>query len=59
VSDQIKPDIMKHFPTVTIEYGGQIKKFKKNEEITIMRNNEIMKIKAYEFNKDTDLLGIE
>ena len=59
VSDQIKRDIMKHFPTVTIEYGGQIKKFKKNEEITIMRNNKIMKIKAYEFNKDTDLLGIE
>ena len=52
-------DLEKEFGTVTIVADGTEYKFGYNEEITIQRNGEEMKIPANEFNKETDLLGIE
>ena len=52
-------DLEKEFGIVTIVADGTEYKFGYNEEITIQRNGEEMKIPANEFNKETDLLGIE
>jgi len=52
-------DLEKEFSTVTIIADGTEYKFGYNEEITIQRNGEEMKIPANKFNKETDLLGIE
>ena len=52
-------DLEKEFGSVTISANGIEYKFGYNEEITIQRNGEEMKIHANQFNKETDLLGID
>lgn len=52
-------EIEKEFGSVTITANGMDYKFGYNEEITIQRNGEEMKIPANKFNKETDLLGID
>ena len=52
-------ELEKEFGNVTITANGIDYKFGYNEEITIQRNGEEMKIPAEKFNKETDLLGIE
>ena len=52
-------DLEKEFGFVTITTNGTEYKFGYNEKITIQRNGEEMKIPANQFNKETDLLGIE
>lgn len=52
-------EIEKEFSTVTIMANDTEYKFGYNEEITVQRNGEELKILANKFNKDTDLLGIE
>lgn len=52
-------ELEKEFGTVNIVANGTEYKFGYNEEITIQRNGEEMKILANQFNKETDLLGIE
>lgn len=52
-------DMEKEFGTVTITANGTDYKFGYNETITVQRNGVEMKILANQFNKETDLLGIE
>ena len=52
-------DLEKEFGSVTITSNGFDYKFGYNEKITIQRNGEEMKIPANQFNKETDLLGVE
>lgn len=52
-------ELEKEFGTVTIMANGTEYKFGYNETITVQRNGEEMKILANQFNKETDLLGID
>jgi hypothetical protein len=52
-------ELEREFSSVTITANGTEYKFGYNEEITIQRNGEEMKIPANQFNKETDLLGID
>jgi hypothetical protein len=52
-------DVVKEFSTVSIITEEKTYKYDFYEKITVLRGNEEMEIYAYEFNKDTDLLGIE
>lgn len=59
VSKYLIKDIPKYFPTIKIETDEGDKWFKETDEITVLRNSVEMKIMAKDFNKETDLLGIE
>ena len=52
-------EIKKEFSTITISADGEEYEFDYNEEIAVQRNDEVIKIPAHKFNKDTDLLGID
>lgn len=59
VSKAIIKDVEKEYYKVTLTAGGQEHTFFYYDKITVMRNGKEMTIRAYEFNKETDLLGIE
>lgn len=52
-------DLEKQFKLIKFVFENKTKYFLDDEEITILRNNVEMKILAKEFNKETDLLGID
>lgn len=59
VSKAIIKDVEKEYYKVTLTAGGQEHTFFYYDKITVMRNGKEMTIRAYEFNKETDLLGIK
>lgn len=59
VSKAIIKDVEKEYYKVTLTAGGKEHTFFYYDKITVMRNGKEMTIRAYEFNKETDLLGIE
>ena len=59
VSPYLLKDVIKEFSTVSIITEEKTYKYDFYEKITVLRGNDEMEIYAYEFNKDTDLLGIE
>ena len=59
VSPYLLKDVIKEFSTVSIITEEKTYKYDFYDKITVLRGNDEMEIYAYEFNKDTDLLGIE
>ena len=59
VSKAIIKDIEKEYNKITLSAAGKDYTYFYYDKITVMRNDKEMSIYAYEFNKETDLLGIE
>ena len=59
VSKAIIKDVEKEYYKVTLTAGGEEHTFFYYDKINVMRNGKEMTIRAYEFNKETDLLGIK
>lgn len=59
ISTALLSDVQKYFGNIKIDANGKTYTYKYTETITVMRDDNEMKIPAYQFNKDTDLLGVD
>ena len=59
VSEKMLTDVQTYFGKVEITVENKTIEFGYMDDITVLRNGNEIKIKAHEFNKETDLLGID
>lgn len=58
-SNKLINEVCRYFGTTKIKTVDHVYEFDNRAEINVLRNGEVITIKACDFNKETDLLGVE